>query len=211
MGLMKSIRKARRKTKAEVAAAKKRAKQEAKEASKLEYKRDKLIDNAEKRLLKEEKNNLKKKRKHEEKLAKNELQKIQQGQFNAKTVNRWVGGLRVALPVLLPLIYRGIVSLREKNMEKRANQVGVSSDDLAKFSGHGSELKARIEGIRQNLDSAGSVAGGFKRDANERLQELNEAVTNAEYMNPEQRRRAHSAIERDIEALTSEIQAKIKG
>ncbi|MHA2790045.1 DUF6474 family protein [Corynebacterium sp. S7] len=209
MGLLKSIQKSRRKTKAEVAAAKKRAVQEAKEAAKLEYKRDKLVDNAEKRLLKEERKGLKNKRKHEQKLAKNELAKLQQGQFNAKTVNRWVGGLRVAIPVLLPLAYRGLVAWRERDINKRAHQVGVSSDEMAQYSGHGSELKARIEGVRKNLDSSSSLSAGFKRDANDRLKELHTAVNNAEYMNPDQRRRAHQAIERDVEALTLEIQAKI--
>lgn len=210
MGLFESIRKSRAKTKAEIAAAKKRAKQEAKEAAKLDLKREKLLDQAEKRLVKEEKNAMKKQRKHEDKLAKNELKKIQEGRINAKTMNRWVGALRVALPVILPLIYRGITALQEQGLTQKASKVGVTPEQMAQYAGHGAELKARIEGVRNSLDASSQLPSGFKRDADDRLKELSTATDNAEYMAPEQRRRAHAAIERDIKSLTAQIQDKIK-
>lgn len=208
MGLLETIRKSRAKTKAEIAFAKKRAKHEAKETAKADLKRAKLLDKAEKRLIKEEKKGLKAKRKHDEKLAKAELQKIREGGFSRQNMSKAVGGLRVALPILLPLAYRGITALRDRQLNQHASKVGVSSDELAQYSGHGAELKARIEGIRANLDGNSALTVGFKQDVDDRLTELRTAIDNAAYMNPEQRNRAHGAIERDLEAVTAEIQAK---
>lgn len=207
MGLFETIRKSRAKTKAEITAAKKRAKHEAKEEAKLQYKRDKLLDKAEKRLMKEEKKALKNKRKHEQKRAQQELDKIREGKFNRKTANRYVGALRVAIPVVLPLIYRGITALRERDLEKKANQVGITSDQLAQYAGHGAELKARLEGVR---DTTASLGSGFKQDVNDRLDDLDKALENAEYMVPEQRRRSHAAISSDLESVQAQIQSKIR-
>ncbi|SER95647.1 DUF6474 family protein [Corynebacterium cystitidis] len=211
MGLFETIRKSRAKTKAEVAAAKKRAKQEAKEEAKLQFKREKLLDKAERRLMKEEKKALKNKRKHERKRAQQELEKIREGKFNRKNVGRYVGALRLAIPVVLPLVYRGITALRDRGLQKKANQVGVTTDQLAQYSGHGAELKARVEGIRNTVDTTSSLPSGFQQDVNDRLDELNSALDNAEYMVPEQRRRAHAAVAGDIESVQAQVQAKIRG
>lgn len=210
MGLFETIRKSRAKTKAEIAAAKKRAKHEAKEEAKLQYKRDKLLDKAENCLMKEEKKALKNKRKHEQKRAQQELDKIREGKFNRKTANRYVGALRVAIPVVLPLIYRGITALRERDLEKKANQVGITSDQLAQYAGHGAELKARLEGVRNTVDTTASLGSGFKQDVNDRLDDLDKALENAEYMVPEQRRRSHAAISSDLESAQAQIQSKIR-
>ncbi|MGP6175631.1 DUF6474 family protein [Corynebacterium sp. A21] len=209
MGILESIRKRRAKTKAEIQAAKVRAKTEAKETAKLELRRSKLLAKQEKNLLTAEKHGLKKKRKHERKLAQTELARIKAGKFNKDKVNRWLSTSRLLLPVLLPLIYRGVNAGREKFVEARAQQIGVTADELAKFSGHGASIKARLQGIQHSLDES-SLTPGFVRDSEERLKELGAAVDNAEFMTAEQRRRAHRSINRDIDQLVDQIQGRLR-
>lgn len=209
MGILESVRKHRAKTKAEIQAAKVRAKTEAKETAKLELRRSKLLAKQEKNLLAAEKQGLKKKRKHERKLAKTELARIKAGKFNKDKVNRLFSTSRLLLPVLLPLIYRAVNAGREKFVEARAHQIGVTADELAQFSGHGAPIKARLQGIQHSLEES-SLPPGFVRDAEDRLKELGAAVDNAEFMTAEQRRRAHRSINRDIDQLVDQIQDRLR-
>lgn len=209
MGIFEAIRKSRAKTKAEVQAAKVRAKHEAKEEAKLQLKREQLLNKFEKDLIKEEKKGLKAKRKHEEKMAENTLDQLRAGRLNAGAFKRYSGFLRVALPVTLPLIYRAITAGREQYVDAKARKVGVSADQLARFSGHGADLKARIDGVRSNLNKE-QLPVGFIQDVKERLAELDTATDNSEFMTPEQRRRAHDSISRDIDAVTAEIQDRLR-
>ena len=50
---------------------------------------------------------------------------------------------------------------------------------------------------------------GFKGDARVRLDELEQAVRNAEHANPEQRRLAHNSIDEDLNKLAAEVHAKL--
>ena len=209
MGILETIRKSRARTKAEIKAAKVRARSESKEAAKLELKRDKLLAKAEKNLLKEEKKGLKAKRKHERKMAEKTLEQMKQGRVNSDNFKRYAGVARLALPMLLPLVYRGITVAREQLVGAKARRVGVTTDQLARFSGHGAELKARIDGVRTTLDED-HHAHGFVLDVKDRLDELDRAVDNSEFMTAEQRRRAHDSISRDIDAVTQEIQDRIR-
>lgn len=115
MGLLKAIRKGRAAAKAEAKAAKARVRAEVKHNAKTKLKRDKLMAKMEKTLLKEEKKGLKAKRKHEREMAKNQLAQLEAGRFNKKTVKRYAGAARVALPLLLPLVYRVVTEVRAKN------------------------------------------------------------------------------------------------
>lgn len=209
MGILESIRKRRAKTKAEIKAAQARAKTEAKESAKLDLKRAKLLAKQENNLVKAEQKGLKTKRKHERKQAENELEKIKAGKLNKDRVNRWLGASRLLVPVLLPIVYKLATASREKFTEARAHQIGVSSDELARFSGHGAPLKARLQGIHNSLEENEDLAPGFIRDAEDRLEELGSAVDSAEYMTPELRRRAHRTISRDIDTLVDQIQESL--
>ncbi|WKD60193.1 hypothetical protein CCICO_00675 [Corynebacterium ciconiae DSM 44920] len=209
MGLFGSIRKARLKSKAEIKAAKARAKKEAKEAAKLEYKRDKLLAKQEKNLLKADRKGMKDKRKHERKRAQQELDKLKAGKFNKKNAKRYAGFARTLAPLLLPLVYRGITWAKEQRIQQRSRKLGVAPDQLAQFNGHGAPLKARIAGISTNLEQS-SLPRGFKMDVDDRLKELDAAVDNAEYMTVEQRRRSHSSINRDLDQIMQEINSKLK-
>lgn len=208
MGIWKSIRAARTKRKAEIKAAKARARQEVKSAAKLELKKDKFLASQEKRLLKEEKKGQKVQRKHELQLAKAELAKRQAGRFNKDRVVRYTTAARAIAPFLVPLVYRGVTAAREQINSSRAQKLGITTEELSKFAGHGASLKARIAGMRKSV-SVSSLPKGFVKDVNDRLDELNAAVDNAEFMTPEHRIRTHRSITKDLDALASQIQDKI--
>lgn len=209
MGIFEAIRKGRARTKAEIQAAKVRAKSEAKAEAKLQLQREKLLQKFENNLLKEERKGLKAKRKHELKMAENTLNQMKAGRLNSANFKRYAGFVRVALPVLLPFIYRGITAGREQLVEARARKVGVSADQLARYSGHGADLKARIDGIDSSLGNS-HLPSGFVLDVKDRLSELRTATDNAEFMTTEQRRRAHATISRDIDGVTQEIQERLR-
>lgn len=209
MGIMKKIRKARREARAEIKAAKTRAKAEVKAADKAKHRQQKLLARQEKALIKSEEKGLKKRRKHEYKMVKKELERIKEGRFNKNNVKRYAGALRTAAPLLLPLLYRGITVAQREVEKKRAQKAGVSAEQLASFSGHGAPLKARTAGIRNSLKDA-QLPAGFKRDVKERLNELDSAIDNAEYMTDQQRQRAHRSISGEIDSLNDEIQSKLR-
>ena len=106
MGVFEAIRKSRAKTKAEVKAAQTHARQLAKQEAKADESVAKLLDKAEKRLLKEEKKGLKRKQKHEKDLAKAHLKRIQESGITQKKAKQWVSAARVLVPVLLQKLGR---------------------------------------------------------------------------------------------------------
>ena len=209
MGVFEAIRKSRAKTKAEVKAAQVHARKLAKQEAKADQRTAKLLDKAEKRLLKEEKKGLKRKRKHEKDLAKTYLKRIEESGLTKKKAKQWTGAARMLVPVLLPLAYKALTSFQQGQVNNRAAGLGLTSQDLARHSGRGAELKARIDAARDTVAHADNIGDGFKRDANVRLDELEQAVRNAEHANPEQRRLAHNSVEDDLNKLAADVQAKL--
>ena len=211
MGIIETIRKNRAKTKAEIKAAEIRARQLAKNSAKQEHRTAKLLDKAEQRLLKEERKGLKRKRKHEKQLAQAHLKRIEQSGITQKKAKNWVGAARVLIPVLLPLAYKAMTTYRQSRIESRATGMGLTSQDLARHSGRGAELKARIEALRGNarkLGESSALSTNFVKDVEVRLDDLDQAVRNAERLNPEQQRLAHSSIERELNEVTGEVSEK---
>lgn len=208
MGLFEAIRKARARTKAEIKAAEARARKLAKEQAKADQKTAQLLDKAEKRLLKEEKKGLKRKRKHEEKLAKAHLKRIEESGLTQKKAKQWVSASRVLVPVLLPLAYKAYTSYQQNRINTRAAGIGVDPQDLARHSGRGAELKARIDALRTTLEHTESLPSGFKGDAKVRLNTLARNVRDAEHLNPEQRRLAYASVEDELAELGAEITKK---
>lgn len=208
MNILKRFRKSRSAARAQIKAAQARARAEVKHADKATARREKLLTKAERQLVKSEEKDLKRRRKHEHKQAKLELQKLREGRVNSGTVKRYAGTARAIAPLALPLIYRGLVALRQRGEDRRAHSMGLTSDELSAFSGHGASLKARTNGIRKNL-AASALPAGFQKDAESRLDELDAAIDNAEYMTAQQRRRAHASIQGDIDGVTDEIQRRI--
>ena len=208
MGVFEAIRKARARTKAEIKAAEARARKMAKEQAKADQKTAKLLDKAEKRLIKEEKKGLKRKRKHEKQLAEAHLKRIEQTGFTQKKAKQWVGASRILVPILLPLAYKAYTSYQQNRMNSRAADLGVNPQDLARHSGRGAELKARIDALRTSVESADALPSGFSGDAKVRLNELARNVRDAEHLNPEQRRLAYGTVEEELDTLGAEIAKK---
>ncbi|MCP1387496.1 DUF6474 family protein [Corynebacterium sp. TA-R-1] len=207
MGILKTITKARANYKAQIKAAEAHARKLAKEEAKADLRTAQLLDKAEKRLLNEEKKALKRKRKHEKDLAETYLKRIEQSGLTKKKAKNFVGGARVLVPVLLPLVYKAWTSYQQSQIDNRAASMGLTSQDLARHSGRGAELKARVEALRGNVEN-GSLPTGFANDARVRLDNLDQAVRNAEHASPEQQRLAHNAIEKDLTELAAEIGEK---
>jgi len=208
MGLLKTILKRRAQTKIEVKAAQARARQEIKSAAQLELRRSKLLAAEEKKLLKNESKILKAQRKHREKMATAELQRLRKGRLNSGKVLRYSAAIRAMAPLLLPLVYKAVVMVRDANTKSRAQQLGVSVDELAQHSGPGADLKARIAGMEKSLATY-KLPQGFQTDVAERLQALRTAVENTDRMSPEQRKRAHRTISADLDELNKEVLARL--
>lgn len=208
MGLLKTILKRRAQTKIEVKAAQARARQEIKSAAQLELRRSKLLAAEEKKLLKNESKLLKAQRKHREKMATAELQRLRKGRLNSGKVLRYSAAIRTMAPLLLPLVYKAVVMVRDANTKSRAQQLGVSVDELAQHSGPGADLKARITGMEKSLATY-KLPQGFQTDVIERLQALRTAVENADRMSPDQRKRAHRTISADLDELNKEVLARL--
>lgn len=212
MGIMKTIRRNRKaglkKAEAQIKKAEAQARKYAKEEAKADQRTLELLDKAEKRLLKEEKKGLKQKRKHEKELAQAHLKRINESGFTKKKAKNWVGAARVLAPVVLPLAYKALTSRQQQQLDDRAASLGLSAQDIARHSGRGAELKARIDSLRSNLHHGANVPRGFADDARVRLADLEQAVRNAEHASPEQQRLTHNAIEQDLTELAAEINAK---
>ncbi|AGG67898.1 DUF6474 family protein [Corynebacterium callunae] len=208
MGIFEKVRAARAKTKAEIKAAELKVKTEAKNKAKLDLKREKLLVQAEKNLLKAEEKGLKKRNKHELKMAKNILEQKRQGRLNKDKVKRWTGTARLLAPLLLPVFYRVSTEARNQIVKTKASRAGVTPEQLAQFAGHSAALKARIQGVRENAESA-ALPHGFIQDVKERLDELEAAAENSEFMSPQQRNRAHQSINRDLAQVSDQIQDRL--
>jgi len=174
----------------------------------LELRRSKLLAAEEKKLLKNESKLLKAQRKHREKMATAELQRLRKGRLNSGKVLRYSAAIRAMAPLLLPLVYKAVVMVRDANTKSRAQQLGVSVDELAQHSGPGADLKARIAGMEKSLATY-KLPQGFQTDVAERLQALRTAVENADRMSPEQRKRAHRTISADLDELNKEVLARL--
>lgn len=208
MGFLRKRRRRRRSARAEIGAAKRRASKEIAARAKSRDRQGKLLARQEKELLKAERKGLNARRKHERAMAKNKLAQLRAGKINRANVQRWLGVARLLSPLLIPLAYRGITAGQERLNVFRAQRYGVTAEQLAQFSGHGAPLKARIAGLRDTLKTA-HLPAGFIHDVQDRLDELDGAIANSEYMTPEQRRRAHASISRDIDEVTHQVREKI--
>lgn len=219
MGIFKTIRKSRKKKRsraavqltraeAQVKSAEARARKYARDEARADKRTAELLDKAEKRLLKEEKKGLKRKRKHEKQLAEAHLKRIEESGLTKKKAKNFAGGARAIIPIALPLIYKSLTSLQQRKLNNRAASMGLTPQDLARHSGRGAELKARIDALRASLENDETLPRGFGDDARARLADLDQAVRNAEHASPEQQRITHNSIEEDLTELAAQLHAK---
>lgn len=208
MGIFKAIHAARARTKAEIKAAKTRAKSEAKQAARLDLKRAKLLSRQEKLLLNTEKKALRSRRKHERKMAKDILANRRQGVINRKNLSRWSGAARFALPLLLPLFYR-IATTARQQLDSTENGTDTNYPGSHEPEQHtAQELNSRITTIENDLTNP-KLPQGFITDVQARLEELKLAIKNTADMAPQQRRRAQTTISRDLNLVSDQIEDRL--
>ncbi|WP_024795986.1 DUF6474 family protein [Tomitella biformata] len=214
MGLFRKKRGSRRaQRKAEAAALKHKAGLEAKLGARNVRKRDKAAARTDKKATKSGLKSDRATHKNELRIAQEQRAAIEAGKFNAKKVGRYLGVARVVAPVVLPLAYRGATLLRAQLDQRRAQKLGVPVDQLGQFSGSGAKLSARIAGAERTLTKLSlekprdAEVAKFVSTMKQRLAELAAATDAAESMSAERRRRAHSAIARELDGIEADVLA----
>jgi hypothetical protein len=129
---------------------------------------------------------------------------------------------KIVAPVLMPVAIRAAGVARGAWDEYRARRLGVPPGELARYSGRGGALNARISRIAQAMielratsELAQSHAGDrkaaasrrtaevaeFIADAEPRLIDLSSAVHAAEFMPTERRRSAYRAVSVELDRI----------
>jgi hypothetical protein len=127
---------------------------------------------------------------------------------NAKNA---VAVAKVIGPVLLPLAVKAATSLRTMKDNRKAHKLGVSVDDLAKFSGKGGALHARIAGLADvvtELRDRGKDTA-FADETSATLAQLASAVRAAERMPASRRKAAHRAVSVELNQLEQRLLHKL--
>ena len=226
MGLFSSDGKTRAQRRADAKALKRKARLEAKaqhsEQRKAQKKHLKDEHKFRKKDLKAERKNVKRAAKAQTKAAKAESKTIAAKQKAAEksrkvtpaNIKRYLTVARLVSPVVAPLAYRGAIAAREQLNQFKATRAGVAPELLARYSGHGAPLAARIESARAALKQvpgkdASADTGAFVDAINTRLDNLAIAVDAAETMPPAQRRSAHASIDSELGAIDADILARL--
>lgn len=207
MGLLSTLRNRRQEKKAQLRAAKVRAQAETKANAKLEKAKDKYLRKTAKQVRKTDAKELKTRRKHEEKMAKVALEQIKAGNFNGANVTRYVGAARLAVPALLPLLYRGMTQMQAAGEKDTAKRAGVTPASMAAYSSDGAVQKARIKKLRKEADDS-SLPRGFAKDVEDRLDDLDEAVDSTRVMNNAQTEHALKAVDRELDLVRDQMKIK---
>lgn len=204
MGILSSARRRRHEKRASYKAAKVQARTEARETAKLDRKKQDYLEKMARKVRKEESHNLKAERKHDAKLAQATVEQIKAGRFNAKTVVRYTGALRVLLPVAIPLAYRAFTQLSQ-----RSSGAGRGATaEFSNFVGVGAPQRARIADLRTRIDR-GNVPDGFAKDANARLDELENSLDNASGMSDSQTNNLTSSVSTELDLLDRQFAEKV--
>ncbi len=150
------------------------------------------------------------------KLAQSRIELAQNGtRLTPRKLRRYISIAKVAAPIVVPLAYRGATLAREQLTVWEANRAGVPVDELAKYSGHGATLSARIAGAEKSLSTlaatrdAGAETTKFVDAMTGRLRDLTAAVAAAEHMPGSRRRAAHQAISRELAGIESDLLARL--
>nr|CTQ93992.1 hypothetical protein [Kibdelosporangium sp. MJ126-NF4] len=114
-------------------------------------------------------------------------------------------------PVLIPFAARAAASLRSFKDSRRAHKLGVPVDDLAKFSGRGGALHARIAGLAevlQELKDRGKDAE-FAAETSDTLAKLASAIRTAERMPTAKRKAVHKAVAAELDQVEQRLLHKL--
>jgi hypothetical protein len=117
--------------------------------------------------------------------------------------------LPAVVPVVSPYLLKAAGTAREQLDRMRARRMGVDVGDLAKFSGKGGALHARIIGAAESIDELAQkddpATREFSTRGRETLATLATAVRAAERMPTARRRAAHQAVAAELDRIESEL------
>jgi hypothetical protein len=128
---------------------------------------------------------------------------------NAISVAKVVGP--AVIPVVAPYALKAAGEARDRFDRFRARRLGVDVEDIAKYSGRGGGLQARIAGDLRGCgelterDGHSEADAQFATSSSERLQALTAAVRAAERMPYSRRRAAFQSIDADLDVLEKEL------
>jgi hypothetical protein len=128
---------------------------------------------------------------------------------NALAVAKIIGP--AVIPVVAPYVLRALGEVRDRYDRARARRLGVPVEELAKFSGHGGALHARITGAAEAITELRNRADATQDDrtfadrGESTLRQLAAAVRAAERMPPARRRTAHRAAAIELDQLEERL------
>jgi len=111
----------------------------------------------------------------------------------------------VLIPVLAPFAAKAAGVLGDRYDQFKARRLGVSVDELSKYTGKGARLHARIAGFAQALDELRAKEPDYVAETESRLVKLAAAVRAAERMPTSRRKAAHRAVAADLDALETDL------
>lgn len=127
--------------------------------------------------------------------------------LTAARAKRMIGVSRAVAPLLAPYALAAAGVVRAQWDARRAARLGVEPGQLAKFSGVGGALHARISRIAEALDELGDDGANraFAADTRPRLTDLAVAVRAAGQMPAARRKTAHRAIGGELDRIEVEL------
>lgn len=128
---------------------------------------------------------------------------------NALAVAKIIGP--AVIPVVAPYVVRALGEVRDRYDRGRARRLGVPVEELARYSGKGGALHARISGaadaITELRDRANATADdkAFADRDETILRQLTAAVRAAERMPTARRKAAHRAAATELDQLEERL------
>jgi hypothetical protein len=128
---------------------------------------------------------------------------------NALAVAKIIGP--AVIPVVAPYVMRALGEVRDRYDRARAHRMGVPVEELAKFSGRGGALHARISGAATAIielrerDGATADDRAFADRNETTLRQLTAAVRAAERMPTARRKAAHRAAGTELDQLEERL------
>lgn len=128
---------------------------------------------------------------------------------NAVAVSKIVAG--AVLPVVTPYLARTAGSVRDRWDRAKARRLGVGVDELARYTGRGGGLHARLAGAADAIADLRAKPGSSNGDltwadsTETKIRQLTAAVRAAERMPGARRRAAHKAVSAELDQIEENV------
>ncbi|GDY31134.1 DUF6474 family protein [Gandjariella thermophila] len=139
-----------------------------------------------------------------------------EGKLTPRRAKRLIKLAKVVGPTVVPLVapyaLRAAGAFREGVDRLRARRLGVPPTELARYTGHGARLHARIASAARalaELSERQPEAAEFAGASHATLAKLTAAVRAAEHMPSARRRAAHRAVATELNRIEGELLRRI--